>query len=137
MSKKDILVFSKKLDTARSRRHFDQTVSGNQDMELVLKLMNVSSTYYTLEQSFNENKMARELRARFNVAVSLRFDVGGHERVLDLNKDDSILLWRARHQTAAETINQFDANGFELLQACRSQDQDYIQLISKIKTRGC
>ncbi|HEY5806135.1 MAG TPA: L-histidine N(alpha)-methyltransferase [Candidatus Saccharimonadales bacterium] len=134
MGKKDILVSSKKLDTEKSRRYFEQTASGNQDMELVLRLLNIDKSYYTLEQYFDVHKMARELQAKFNVALAIEFQLDGQRRTIELNKGESLLLWRARHQAAVETINQFDANGFDFLQATRSKDLDYILHISKIKT---
>jgi uncharacterized SAM-dependent methyltransferase len=133
MGKRDILLFSKKLDTERSRRYFEQAASGNQEMELVLDLMNVDRSFYSLEQYFDEHKMARELQAKLNVALSIHFELNGQKRVLELNKGDSLLLWRARHQTATETIQQFDACGFELLHASRSKDQDYLLHVSKLK----
>lgn len=133
MSKKDLLFFSKKLDTAKSRRYFEMTVQGNQEVDLVLKLLNIDESLYTLEQFFDERKMARELHARLNIALTIRFQLYGHERILELNKGDSILLWRARHQTTIETLEQFDKNGFDLLVASRSKDQEYLLCVSKIK----
>jgi uncharacterized SAM-dependent methyltransferase len=135
MGRKDLLIFSKKLDTEKSRRYFEQAASGNQEMELVLNLLNLDNSHYSLEQYFDEAKMARILEARLNVALSIQFTLGGHQRVLELNKGDRILLWRARHQTALESMQQFGENGFELLHASRSKDQDYLQLISKIGIR--
>ena len=134
MGKRDFLFISKKLDTEKSRRYFEMAVQGNQEINLVLKLLNIDESLYTLEQFFDEQKMVRQARARLNVAIAIKFQLYDQERVIEFNKDETILLWRARHQTALETLKQFDANGFELLQATRSKDQEYLSLISKIKT---
>lgn len=136
MGKNDVLVVSKKLDTIKARRYFDPAASGNYDFELVLKLLNVDKSFYESEQYFNPETMTRELRAKFKVAVSLQFTLHGRNRTLEINKDDSILLWRAQHLTMAETINQFDSNGLELLHATRSRDQEYLLSISKVKTNN-
>jgi uncharacterized SAM-dependent methyltransferase len=133
MGKRDLLLFTKKLDTERSRRYFDFTAPGNLEFDLVLRLLNVDSSYYTIEQFFDENKMARQIQVRFNVAISIEFELDGNKCRLDLNKGDSVLIGRARHQSAIETIKQFDENGFELLQASRSKDQDYLLTLSKVK----
>jgi uncharacterized SAM-dependent methyltransferase len=134
MSKDDLLLFTKKLDTQKSRRYFEMVASGNQAIDLVLDLLNIDKSLYDLEQYFDEPRMAREAVAKLKVALSVKFELNGQQRIVDLNKDEGILLWRARHQSAVETIGQFDENGFELLEAMRSKDKDYILMISKIKT---
>lgn len=136
MGKKDFLLFSKKLDTEKSRRYFEMAVRGNQELDLVLRLLNIDESLYTLEQYFDEKKMARELVARLNVAISISFHLHGQERLLEFNKGESILLWRAWHQNAVETLQQFDDSNFELIQASRSKDQDYLLTVSKIKVSG-
>lgn len=131
MGKDDILLASKKLDTDQARRSFEVAGSGN--MLLVLKLLNIDQSFYVLEQYFDERKMSRELQARLNIALNIEFEMDGQKKVLELNKGDRILLWRAWHQTGIAVIDQFDANGFEILQATRSLDMDYLLLATKIK----
>jgi uncharacterized SAM-dependent methyltransferase len=133
MGKQDIFMFSKKLDTQSSRRYFQMGARGNQAIDLVLRLLNIDESYYTLEQFFDEKKMARQIQAKLNMAISVEFELNGKKKIVELNKDESILLWRARHQNYVETLQQFDANDFELLEAMRSKDQEYLLLIAKIK----
>ena len=133
MGKHDLLLFSKKLDTEKSRRYFEMAATGNQALDLVLSLLNIDRSLYTTEQYFDENKMARQLVARLNVALTVKFELYGTERAIDLNKGDGILLWRARHQSGLDTLAEFDENGFELLHASRSKDRDYLLLVSRIK----
>lgn len=136
MGKKDLLLMSKKLDTQKSRRYFEQTVTGNQDMEQVLHFLNIDKSFYTLEAYFDEKKMARELRARLNVTLNIDFEVNRQKRIIELNKGESILLWRAWHHTALQAIAQFDKTGFEILHTARSKDLDYLQIISKLRTNN-
>lgn len=134
LSKKDVLLLSKKLDTQRSRMHFDVAGPGGMAITLVLELLNIDDSYYEIEQIFDEDKMAREVKARLKIAIALEFNLDGQKRTVEFNKDDSILLWRARHQGTLEALDQLHDNGFEVLSATRSKDQDYLLTISKIRT---
>ena len=134
MGKDDIFLFSKRLDTEKSRRHFDVTAPGNLATTLVVDLLNIHKDFYDVEQYFNEQKMAREARIKLKVAITIEFELQGKRRSVEVNKGESILVWRASHQGALETIAQFDTNGFELVQAAKSTDQNYILMMSKIKT---
>jgi uncharacterized SAM-dependent methyltransferase len=134
MGKHDLLFFTKKLDTERARRFFELAAPGNQAIELVLEVLNINKDFYTLEPIFDEQKRERELFARLKVAISIEFELNNQKRVIELNKGDGILLWRARHQNLLEIIEQFAKNDFELIQATRSKDQTYVLTVSKINT---
>jgi len=134
MGKQDLLLFTKKLDTERARRFFELAAPGNQAIELVLELLNIHKDFYKLEPVFDEQKRARELYAKLNVAISVEFELSGQKRIIELSKGEGILLWRARHQNIIEIVNQFSKNDFDLVQATRSKDQTYVLTISKIKT---
>ncbi len=54
--------------------------------------------------------------------------------MIELHKDEALLLWRARHRNAIEIINEFDRNNFETLQATQTKDQQYFEVIAKIKS---
>ncbi|HSX34091.1 MAG TPA: L-histidine N(alpha)-methyltransferase [Candidatus Saccharimonadales bacterium] len=134
MGKDDLFLFSKKLDTEKSRLHFDVTAPGNLATTLVVDLLNIDRDYYDIEQYFNEQKMAREARIKLKVAITIEFELEGKHRFVEINKGESILLWRALHQSALETIDQFSNNGFELVQAAKSKDNNYLMMMSRIKT---
>lgn len=134
MSKKDLLFYSKKLDTQNARRFFDLASPGNQAIDLVLDLIGVDPSYYNIEQTFDSSILTRYIHARLNVALSVNFSVNGQKRVIEFNKDEKILLWRARHQTAVDIVQQFDKNGFGLVLATTSKDGDYMLTASKINT---
>ena len=133
MSKNDLLIVSKKLDTETSRRYFEPTFTSNHAIELVMQLLNIDKAYYTVEHNFDEKKMARELRARLNLALTIEFELDGHKRIIELNKDDRILLWRAWHHSPLQAMALLEKSGFEFLQAGRSQDMDYLLTISKLR----
>jgi len=133
LGKNDLLFFTKKLDNEKARRFFELASPGRQAIELVLDLMNIDSSCYTLDQLFDENKKAREVYATLNVAISVEFELEGQKRVIEFNKGDRILLWRAKHQSIIDIIEQFDESNLEFVEAIRSIDQTYLLTISKLK----
>lgn len=139
MSKDDILLFSLKLDTENARRYFDFATGDNGPTldlkeKTILDLINIEESFYEVEQLFDKDEMSRKIQVRLKIELSIEFQVDGGKRTIDLRKGESILLWRAKHQSTIETINQFDRNGFDLIQATRSKDQEHLLLISKIKS---
>jgi uncharacterized SAM-dependent methyltransferase len=138
MGKNDIVLFSRKPDTVSARRYFDFAVDKNSPKldfleRMNLDLMNISEEYYTVEQYFDETNMSRQIQIRMDVAIAIEFAMEGKRRVIELNKGDRILLWRAHHQSTLAILEQFNYNNFELLQATASPDQEYLLVISKIK----
>lgn len=134
MGKQDLFFYTKKLDTQNARRFFELAAPGNQAIELVLDLIGIDPSYYTIEQDFDMSVRTRYVQAKLNVALTANFLVNGQKRSIEFNKDERILLWRARHQNAIDIVQQFDVNGFELVLATTSKDGDYILTASNIKT---
>jgi uncharacterized SAM-dependent methyltransferase len=134
----DLLIYSGYLDTPKTRRYFDFYVTNvNQKLsarhKLILDLMNVEENLYDVEQIFDEAKRARSVSFIPRIDISIKFNLAKGSRYVELHKGESILLWRHAHKTAIEVINEFDANGFDLLHASKSIDGQYLMTISKIK----
>lgn len=134
IGKEDLLISSQKPDTEKARRYFDVTAPGNLEFDLVVRLLNIDNSLYTLEQFFDEKSMSRQVRMKLKVAITIKIQVSGQERVLEFNKGDSILLLRMRHQSAIDMIGQLNQNGFDLMQATHTKGQGYLLLVSKIKS---
>jgi uncharacterized SAM-dependent methyltransferase len=140
MGKRDLLIFSKQLDTPNARRYFDFDIDTNSKAKLsplgrfTFETLGIDESLYDVEQFFDTEHMARRLQIRLTVALSIEFQLGGKTKVINFNKGDVILFWRHRHQGALETIQQFNANGFNLLQAITSVDGECLLSISNIKT---
>ncbi len=138
----DLLVYTGYLDTARTRRYFDFSGPGLQlkvppKNRIALDLLNIDESLYEVEQVFNEEQRARTISIRPTVDLLIRFELpGGGRRSIELRKDEPILLWRHRHYSALDIISLFDENGLDLMQATKSKEQDYILLLTKIKTSG-
>lgn len=134
----DLFIYSTKLDTPNARRYFDFNISSeSQELtprhKLALDMLNIDRSLYTVEQFFDKEKVARFISVRLKMALSINFNLSKGSRIVRLKKDDSVLLWRYWHQTAMDIINQIDASDFDLQRVVKSEDQEYLLLISKIK----
>ncbi|HSX28156.1 MAG TPA: L-histidine N(alpha)-methyltransferase [Candidatus Saccharimonadales bacterium] len=138
MGKNDLLIYAKKLDTEKSRRYFDFNLEYKQHLapnhKLILDYLNIDESLYEIEQLFDQERKERLVRVRVKVDLSINIEIESFQRQVQLKKGEPILVWRAKHQTALEVINQFDSHGFNLLHATKSPDQEYLLTISKIKT---
>lgn len=135
----DLLFYSCYLDTPTTRRYFDFNSSRqNQKFrsELILDLLNIGGSLYGIEQKFNEEKRARSICMIPTVDLSIAFSLQDGVRTVELRKNEPILLWRGRHKDTVETINQFDENGLDLVQATKTKDQQYLLTTSRIKVES-
>jgi hypothetical protein len=139
MGVNDLLIYTGYLDTPHTRRYFDFYVADvHQKLsarhKLILDYLGIDEDLYDVEQIFNEEKKARSVSFIPKVDISIRFDQANGSRFAELRKDIPILLWRHSHKNALETIGQFDRNGFDFTKAVKSTDDQYLLVISKIKT---
>jgi uncharacterized SAM-dependent methyltransferase len=136
----DVFLCAGYLDSPTARRYFDYRTSFTQKVPaqdgLILHLLNVDESLYDVEQIFDEKERARSISVKPKLDLSIRFDLPHGTRFIELRKGDPILLWRHRHYNLPALIKLFDKSGFEIVQATKSQDQDYYLLAAKIKTSG-
>jgi len=142
MSKTDLLIFTKKPDTSNSRRYFDfvsetsnsktpfdfQTFRG----KTVVEYLGIDEDFYEVEQFFDKENRVRKVHIKLKVALSIEFKVEGKMRAVEFDKGESILLWRAQHQDTLEIIQQFNDNDFDILELMKTNDKEYLMLITKI-----
>jgi uncharacterized SAM-dependent methyltransferase len=139
MGKDDLLILSKQLDTQQSRRYFDYYTEDGivfgmpPKSKFVIDLFNIDESLYDIEPYFDEVSMERRLQVRLRVDLSIEFTLEGRQKMLSFNKGDVILLWRHAHQDALHTLTQFDRNGFNLLQATTTRNQEYLLAVFKVK----
>jgi len=137
MGRNDFLMYGLKLDTLSSRRFFDFANTGqplSSRHSMLLELFNIDSSMYDVEQFYDQENKCRVIRVKLKIDITLEVEVEGTLRRLDLHKDQRILIWRYWHQTAMDVLNEFDQNGFDLLQATLTEDKEYLLLIAKTGT---
>lgn len=133
----DILIHQQKLDTEESRRYFDFSLDASQKLapnhRFVLDLLGIEDSFYGVEMGYDAVAAQRYIRARLKFAISIEFEFEEGERVIELKKGDSILVWRARQQTGMQATKLLDQCGFHVLQASETSDHEYLLTISQRK----
>lgn len=137
MGLNDLLITSRKPDSEQARRYFDFSVGPSvprlsNNERFVLDLLDIDESFYEVEQGYDTIKRVRYIQARLTVDLTINFDFDTGSRKLELYKGDTLLLWRAWHQTTLEIVQFLDKNGFALLQASATKDRYYLLTISKI-----
>lgn len=140
MSQDDLLVYSLKPDTEASRNFFGISAKSGTDNlaathSMALELLNIDKSLYELEMGYSERQRMRYIRVRLKTALTIEFVFDHGKRYVHFEKGDSILLWRARHQTTLEIISEFEEVGFALLQATLTTDRQYLMTISGVEVK--
>lgn len=142
MGRRDLFMYTLKLDTERSRNYFSHLGPGDSSAKaqsfpslhrLLLDLFNISETYYDPDMGYDKEKRMRYLYARLKVAIAIHFDFGpGEQRTVELNKGDAVLVWRHWHQSANDVISQVNHAGFNVLQTSLIENQEYMLTIARV-----
>jgi len=138
MARNDVLLQAQKLDSKNARRYFDFNLkTGNVDLapnhRFIFDLLNIDKSYYDVEMGFDEVLRERYIRVRFKLTVTINFVFASAEKTIEVNKDDTILLWRSRHYTDLEFLQLLDSCDFHTLHASQTDDWEYILTAAQIK----
>lgn len=134
----DLLIHTTKLDTDATRNYFDFDLKPGETRlaaihGLVVDLLNIDSSFYEVEMGYDPANKQRFERIRLKISLSIKFSFKDGERLVELNKGDTILTWRGLQQTAADVTEQFDRNDFYLLHSSQTDDREYILTVSRVK----
>lgn len=138
MGSQDFLLHTQKLDSDISRRYFDFNAQpGNNSLSpnhrFIFDLLSIDESFYEVEMGYKEEQNQRYIQVRLKVSLTIKFEFEEGERVLEFNKGDTILLWRSWQQSALDVANQFDNNGFRIIQSSQTADGEYILTASKVQ----
>lgn len=138
MGANDLLLHTTKLDTEYTRRFFDFDIKPGESRlapihSLVVDLLNIDPSFYEVEMGYDSQHRQRFERIRLKTALILNFRFSSGNRTVELNKGDSVLVWRGLQQTADDVKEQFSRNDFYLLHTSQTETQEYILTISKVK----
>lgn len=135
----DILIYANKLETPEMRPEWFNYDNKPGELELsdrhrlVFDLLNIDPSFYSAEIGFDHKTNQRYARTRLKVALTLKFDFEDGERVIELQKGDTILLWRSWQMTAEGVAKQFANNGFYVLHSSQTEDHEYILTVAEVK----
>ncbi|KUO18410.1 hypothetical protein AQJ91_25585 [Streptomyces dysideae] len=141
MHRNDLLIHTLKPDTEASRRYLDLgpkpgSISLAPNFKYILDLLNIDESLYDAEPGFDGDKRMRYVRVKLKAAVQIKFDLGGgKKRVVSLETNGRILLFRAWHLDTTEIITELGKAGFTLLQASLTEDRQYFLSISGVENR--
>ena len=82
---------------------------------------------------YDDQQRARYMHIRLKVALKITFSLEKGDRIIEFNKNDTILVWRYWHQSAQEVITQLAYNNFDVLQTSQTEDKDYLLTVSRVK----
>lgn len=138
MNRQDLLVYNLKLDSKTSRQYFDlgiRTESTPLDAhkKMLVDMLNIDESLYDVEVGYDDQLRERYMRLRLKVALAITFSLEKGDRVIEFNKNDTILVWRYWHQSAQEVITQLKHNHFDVLQTSQTEDKDYLLTVSRVK----
>lgn len=131
----DIFLHDVGLDARRKRRFdlgFGTEEALSPKLKSTLDLLNIDDSYYTVERYFDKRQKQRFIRINFDVAVTLTFQFNGGERVLHLNKGESLTIFRYWHQATSDVLRKLKGAGFNLLHASHTKDREYLLTISSV-----
>ena len=63
----------------------------------------------------------------------MTFDFPVGKQILEFNKGDTILFWRAWHMAPGDIFDQLGRNGFYVLNSTQTPDRQYMLTISQAK----
>jgi uncharacterized SAM-dependent methyltransferase len=138
INRQDLLVYNLKLDSKSSREYFDLGVRAKSapldaHKKMLVDLLNIDESLYDVEMGYDDQQRERYMHIRLKVALTITFSLEKGDRVIEFNKNDTILVWRYWHQNSQETLQQLDRNDFDTLQASLTEDKDYLLAIARVK----
>lgn len=139
MGTDDYLIYTDKLESEDSQPEWFKhdakpgkaTLSARH--KLVFDLLNIDDSFYEVEVGFDASSRVQYSRTRLKVAVKIKFEFDEGSRVVQFEKGDIILLWRAWQTNVMELTNQLNRTGFYPLYSAQTEDREYILTVSQPK----
>ncbi len=135
MGREDFLMYAGYLDTPNTQRYFDYMNGPTQKFrsELILSHIGIDDSMYTMEQFFDNEKRARFGSIMPKIDLCINFELAKGIRKVELRKNEPITVWRHWQKNAVELVQLFDQSDFDIMQATKSANEQYILITSKIK----
>jgi len=137
IGKDDLLIEDNLLDTADTREHLDFSASPSAGglfflNALFVPLLGFKPSHYEVIHGFDKERSERFSKIKLKVAIEIEFKIKGGGRIISLNKDDHIIVWRNRHYSARDIIEQRANSGFSLLYSSQTESQEHMLSIFRV-----
>ena len=138
MGRRDLLVYTTGLDALASRRTFSFNTGKAAEVlppqyKFIVDLLGIDESSYEVKLGFDERRMERYVRIRLTTSLTLCFKFETGERVIELDKGEDVLVWRAKHQSTRKVLQQLEDVGFSLLAAVHTEDYLHLLTIAGIR----
>lgn len=139
MSEQDLFIYTGKPDSEASRRYFnfnpnDESLVVPPIDGFTLEILSIDPSFYQTEMGYSEQHKMRYIRVRLKHPITIHFVSDSINRDVTLEKNETILVWRAWHWTTHEIISDFEDVGLTLLQATLTRDRQYLLTICGVVT---
>jgi hypothetical protein len=135
----DLLIYTDKPDSEAERRSFGVNAEPgpgaralSSKYSLIFDLLNIDESLYDVEMGYNELNRERYIRVRLKTALTIKFKFKDGQREVNLEKGESILLWRVWHRTSVELIHDFEEIGLTLQHSSLTKNREYLLTISAV-----
>jgi hypothetical protein len=137
MGAKDLLILTQKLDTPNSRNFFDFNASPSgssltTNHRFLVDQLGIDQAFYDPEMGYDVVKKQRFIRIRFKVSLQITFELPEGDRVVRLEKGETLLVWRYWQQNHLDVVAEFARNEFYPLLLSQTPDREYLLSISQI-----
>jgi SAM-dependent methyltransferase len=140
MQRNDLFVYTTALDSPTMRARFNFSATPDEPLppqyKFIVDRLGIDKSFYDVEVGFDEEESARYLKIRLKHALSIEFKLKKGTWRIDLNKEDVVMLWRARHESALDLGGQVYKSGFNPLLISETADHDYLMLVADLRKDG-
>jgi len=139
MNRNDLLIYTTKLETEEMRPEwFNFNPEQNSAVlapnhRFIFDLLNIDESFYDVEMGFDSLLGQRYVRVRLKVALTIKFAFDVGEYLLEMDKGETILLWRVWKLTARDVELQHERNDLNILHSSKSDDNQYVLMMSRVK----
>lgn len=139
MNRNDILILDNKLETENKQPDWfrlnptQNSAVLTPNHRFIFDLLNIDPTCYDVEMGFDPQLRQKYLRVRLKMALTIKLTFGIGEYLLQMDKGETILLWRFWEVNAHDVEYWHKHNGFDIISSSESDDGQDILTVSRIK----
>lgn len=140
MQRNDIFVYTTGLDSKAARERFNFTISDKEPLppqyKFIVDKLGIDPSYYNVEVGFDHETSSRFLKIRFKHALTINFDRSRGLWPINLNKDDTIILWRARHDSPFKVAELLYGARFNPLLTAQTHDHNHMMVMADVRVEN-
>jgi uncharacterized SAM-dependent methyltransferase len=147
MGKSDIFILGQRLDTDYAKvslafyssntrpksNVFEATLGLDAKEKWIPDILNLSEDLYEVVKLYDERSRSRFCYIVMKKDIDLVFDADGIFQKVSLVKDDKIIVWRSRHQSYEEIVQELSGTGFNIFHTSTSMNSERTIFMARTK----